>query len=69
MWGLEEDRADMLRLLALVATGLGTKGLERYEPPSAHLAEALAGPGPAEDPEIRRLEIMTLADALGGEAG
>lgn len=30
-----EDRRDLLRLLAVIARGVGAKGLEDYEPPSA----------------------------------
>jgi hypothetical protein len=35
----------MLRLLALIARGLGAKGLDRYEPPSEQFEEWLREAG------------------------
>ena len=54
MWAELEDRRDLLRLLAVVAQGLGAKSLGGYEPASAELEEALAaGPEDREEQVTR----------------
>jgi hypothetical protein len=72
-WTALADRQDMLRLLALAVKGLGAKGLDDYEPPSAQLAEFLAE-REAEAPPLNRgtarvAEVAAFVHALGGEAG
>jgi hypothetical protein len=73
VWGGEEDRRDMLRLLAMIATASGIKGVEDYQPPSealaGWLAEPVKGPPTEEDRELRRLQVMNVAEALGGDVG
>jgi len=57
-------------LLALIAEGLGAD-LDDYDIPAERLDEYLsgAGGGPAADPEARRLEVLAMAEAVGGEVG
>lgn len=63
-----EDRRDNLRLLALVARGLGAE-LEDYTPPSVALAEDLADTGKPDDGDKsnRALEVARFMSAAGGE--
>lgn len=60
----------MLRLLAIVARGLGAKSLAGYEPPSEQIAamsddwpSAAAAEGGSEE---RRLQVMAFTEATGG---
>ena len=56
-------------LLALIAEGLGAD-LDDYDIPAERLDEYLSGTGgPAADPEARRLEVLAMAEAVGGEVG
>lgn len=67
-----EDRRDNLRLLALVARGLGfDDGLKDYVPPSERLAERLAEAGKPkakDDGKVSRaLEVTRFVAAAGGD--
>lgn len=69
LWGQEADRTDMLRLLAVIARGLRTKGLDDYEPPSEQIAAMFAdeeAPDPEAGSEERRLRVMAFVEATGG---
>jgi hypothetical protein len=73
VWGQEEDRREMLRLVALIIGGLGGEGLDSYVAPSERLAELLAAP-PAPDraaqaQEARAAAIAEFVAAAGGEVG
>jgi hypothetical protein len=66
------ERDDELRMLALIATQLGSKGLEDYDPPS----EAMRALNDTEMPaagdhrsKTRHLEILQAVEAVGGETG
>ena len=73
LWGQEEDRREMLRLLALAVTGLGGEGLGEFVPPSERLAEVLARPAEPVSTEARRArrraEVEAFVAAAGGEVG
>lgn len=62
LWGELADRADQLRLLALVARSLGVKELDDYEPPSEQIEDMFADDG-VDTREERRLRIMALESA------
>jgi hypothetical protein len=64
-----EDRQDQLRLLALIARGLGAESLEDYEPPSVGIAEFLITlPEPVMGTAARERAVMEfLAQTGGGE--
>lgn len=73
-----KETNDQLRLLALVARGLGAKGLESYTPPGdeweEHLTGAMeaAGFGAQQDEgygQDRAAQVMSFVQATGGEAG
>jgi hypothetical protein len=59
------ERDDELRLLALIARGLGAD-LDDYETPAERLSD-LGEPEPARDPAIRRLEVIQIAESIGGD--
>lgn len=62
-----EDRRDNLRLLALVARGLGCTDLESYQPPSEQMTEDLHYPTEEKLAETdRRLEILKFIAQTGG---
>lgn len=74
----EGTAADHLRLLALVATQLGAKGLEDYQPPAEiweeQVTEAMDEAGvparaaPPEPPEDRAAQVAAFVAATGGDA-
>jgi len=63
----------MLHLLALIAGGLGAKGLGNYQAASEQLEETLAELGQERDthrdPDARRAEVLAFLTQTGGEAG
>jgi len=63
----------MLHLLALIAGGLGAKGLRDYQPASEQIEETLWGLGEQQgtprDPAARRAEVLAFIAETGGEAG
>jgi len=66
------ERDDELRMLAVVATQLGAKGLEDYEPPSEAMRTLRDAELPAAGDHrssTRHLEILAAAEAVGGETG
>jgi hypothetical protein len=60
----------MLRLLAIVAVGLGAKSLTGYEPPSEQINELSAVTAEPEaalsGTEERRLQVLAFTEATGG---
>lgn len=59
----------MLKLLALIARGLGCENLEDYEPPSAGIHYFLNNPPevPATGTEARERQVMEFLSQAGGE--
>jgi hypothetical protein len=62
------EREEELRLLALIAQGLGAEGLEDYQVPAARWREQMAEPEESRDPE-RRLRLLMLPDGDVEEVG